>query len=454
MQQQGDGVSGSPDPVELAKSITGRPFWFSGATPGMWLALLAALLGWAFDGFEQGVFPIVARPALVQLLGMQDLDRQAKDKELPEEDRVLAKQRIDEPVRHWNAIVSAAYLVGAAAGGLVFGWLGDRVGRVRAMVFSVLTYALFTGLCGLAQAPWQLGALRVLAALGMGGEWSLGVALVMECWPTHARPVLAGLIGAAANVGFLCVGAVGKILDPNLYWRYIFLICVLPALLTFLLRTFVPESKRWEQAAASGPNARIRDIFTAKLRSRSLLGASIGAIALLATWGGVTWIPLWLGQAAPGQEANGQMSCALGAIIGSFLGAVLGGRLSRRLGYFTLCLISLAACEFLFLGFRQGPFDLRFFAMVVLVGACSTTFYGWLPLYLPELFPTRVRATGQGFSYNSGRVLAAAGVLVTTFGVDLKGNYPLASALVCLIYIAGLGVAWILPETKGQPLPE
>src|SRR5262249_50257490 len=152
--------------------------------------------------------------------------------------------------------MSAAYLLGAAAGGLVFGWLGDRLGRVRAMVFSVLTYALFTGLCGAAKAPWQLAVLRFTSSLGMGGEWSLGVALVMESWSAHARPVLAGLIGAAANVGFLLVAAVGAVLPPAHYWRGIFLICVLPAVLTFLLRTFVPESERWQHAVASGPKPR------------------------------------------------------------------------------------------------------------------------------------------------------------------------------------------------------
>jgi MFS family permease len=442
-------------PPDAPVKLSPTPRWYSGATAGQWLALLAALLGWMFDGFEQGVFPILARPALVQLLGLQEMARQVKDESLPKEARARAREVVDEPVRRWNAVMSAAYLFGAAAGGLAFGWLGDRVGRVRAMVVSVLTYAVFTGLCGLAQSPWHLGVLRFTAALGMGGEWSLGVALVMESWSAHARPVLAGLIGAAANVGFLATGVVGAFLDTQTYWRYVFLACVLPALLTFLLRTFVPESERWRQAAASGPKARVADIFTPRLRRRSLLGASLGAVALLATWGGVTWIPLWLGQAA-GQElaARGQMCGALGAVIGAFLGAVIGGRLSRRLGYLALCVLSLVVCQFLFLGFRAGPFDAWFFATVVLAGACSAAFYGWLPLYLPELFPTRIRATGQGFSYNAGRVLAGVGVLVVSFAVNVGGNYPLASALVCSVYVVGIVLAWFIPETKGQPLPE
>jgi MFS family permease len=444
------------DPLDpTTRKLSPSRSWYSGASSGQWLALAAALLGWAFDGFEQGVFPILARPALVQLLGLREMEHQVKDESLSADVRERARVLVDEPVRQWNAVMSAAYLFGAAAGGLAFGWLGDRIGRVRAMIFSVLTYALFTGLCGLAQAPWHLGVLRFTAALGMGGEWALGVALVMESWSAHARPVLAGLIGAAANVGFLATGIVGTFLDTHTYWRYVFLGCVLPALLTFLLRTFVPESERWEHAAASGPKARVADIFTPQLRGRSLLGASLGAVALLATWGGVTWIPLWLGQVA-GKElaARGQMCTALGAIVGAFLGAVLGGRVSRRLGYFALCLMSLVVCQFLFVGLRGGPFDSIFFAVVVLAGACSAAFYGWLPLYLPELFPTRIRATGQGFCYNAGRVLAGIGVLVVSFGINVGGNYPLASALICSIYVVGFLLAWLLPETKGQPLPE
>src|SRR5262245_31660844 len=154
-------------------------------TFGKWMALTAALLGWLFDGLEMGLFPLVANPALLEL-GVPS-------------DRVV----------FWNGIITSLFLVGAATGGVLFGWLGDRLGRVRAMMLSVLTYALVSGLCGFATAPWQIGALRFLAALGMGGEWSLGVALINEIWPDRSRAFLAGLIGAAANVGYLLIGLVG-----------------------------------------------------------------------------------------------------------------------------------------------------------------------------------------------------------------------------------------------------
>src|SRR5215475_12630136 len=141
---------------------------------GRWLTLTAALLGWMFDGLEMGLFPLVARPAITDLLGQAD----------------------DTQIGKWFAVATASFLVGAATGGVLFGWLGDRLGRVRAMTLSVLTYAIFSGLCGFATAPEQIAVLRFVSALGMGGEWSLGVALVMEIWPDKSRAFLAGLIGA------------------------------------------------------------------------------------------------------------------------------------------------------------------------------------------------------------------------------------------------------------------
>ena len=151
---------------------------------GKYMALVAALLGWMFDGFEMGLFPVVARPALQELMG---------------------DQFSDALFGRWYGVITAAFLVGAATGGVLFGWLGDRIGRVRAMTISILTYAIVSALGAFAQHPWHLVAVRFLAALGMGGEWSLGVALVMEIWQGKSRGLLAGLIGAAGNLGYVIV---------------------------------------------------------------------------------------------------------------------------------------------------------------------------------------------------------------------------------------------------------
>ena len=152
---------------------------------GKWMALTAALLGWLFDGLEMGLFPLIQKSALDELVGSAQ--------------RTL-----------WMGVMTSFFLVGAATGGVLFGWLGDRIGRVRSMMLSVLVYALVSGLCGFATDAWQIGILRFIAALGMGGEWSLGVALINEIWPDRSRAFLAGLIGAAANVGYLLIGVVGS----------------------------------------------------------------------------------------------------------------------------------------------------------------------------------------------------------------------------------------------------
>src|SRR5262249_30640630 len=144
-----------------------------------------------FDGLEMGIFPLVARPALQSMMPAAAFVSQ------------------DQFVGLWMGRITALFLLGAACGGLTFGWLGDRIGRVRAMTLSILTYSIFTGLCFFAREPWHLGTLRFIAAVGMGGEWSLGVALVVEAWPGGRRPLLAGIIGAAANLGYVLIALIG-----------------------------------------------------------------------------------------------------------------------------------------------------------------------------------------------------------------------------------------------------
>jgi MFS family permease len=501
------------------------------------MALSAALLGWMFDGAEMGVFSLVGRQAVIDLLKTKD----------------------EGVVGLWFGVVTAGFLVGAATGGVVFGWLGDRIGRVRAMTLSVFTYAVFTGLCGVAGAAWQIGVLRFIAALGMGGEWSLGVALVMEVWPNRSRAFMAGLIGAAANVGYLLVGVVGlglaavlsdlesglghmglppdwvAALVANKGWRLMMILGTAPALLTFFIIVFVPESERWrvERGKGATSNWATRDLlgvlfgvfgpvlivylwawngpewfphtlavrllgsilglvvaavgytyplirylqregqtadaehsWQATLR-RMLLAACLSGVALLGTWGSTQWAPSWADQLTHGAyqaKEHTSIWLAIGAIVGTIIAALMGDWLGRRLAYCLLCLTSLASVYLLFLmNHHYGP---ALLASAFITGACTASFYGWLPLYLPELFRTRVRATGQGFGFNFGRILAAVGVLQTgnlmglfkedlVFGgVVLKGGYPQACSVMSLIYLVGMGIIWLAPETRGKPLPE
>src|SRR5262245_45045925 len=241
----------------------------AGLTSGQWMTLLAAFLGWMFDGFEMGIFPIVARPALQQM-------------------------GYSGEVGTWMGYVTALFLLGAACGGFVFGWLGDRIGRVRAMSLSILTYSLFSGLCYFATEPWHLGALRFVSALGMGGEWSLGVALVMECWPEKARPWLAAAIGAASNVGFALIGLITLYFKVTVdSWRWVMLLGAAPALLTFFIRLFVPESERWKGSVSAQVSRPLREIVSGGLLKTMILAIIFSSIALIGTWGSVQWAPLW-----------------------------------------------------------------------------------------------------------------------------------------------------------------
>jgi SHS family sialic acid transporter-like MFS transporter len=506
---------------------------------GKWMALTAALLGWLFDGLEMGLFPLIQKSALDELVG--------PDK------RTL-----------WMGIMTSFFLVGAATGGVLFGWLGDRLGRVRSMMLSVLTYALVSGLCGFAAdvqignlhlpGAWQIGVLRFIAALGMGGEWSLGVALINEIWPDRSRAFLAGLIGAAANVGYLLIGVVGGsiqqhiqqvrhalsalnlsddwvdhlINEQNKGWRFLMMLGAVPALLTFLIRWFVPESEKWERERGKGATSHwaTRDLLTVLIGAiaacliivlwavqwdryadieprwillfrivgslacfaivtwgytypvlcylkrahaaglvggndwkptlkRMLLAATLSGVALLGTWGTIQQAPAWsatLVDASDTAAAQTQVAAALGAILGTIAAALLGGWLGRRITYFFLCIASFGIIQLFFQ--TSTAFDTRFLILAFLTGGITASFYGWLPLYLPELFPTAIRATGQGFGFNFGRILAAVGVLQLQSLQGLAGGLPQACAALSFIYVVGIIVIWFVPETKGQPLPE
>ncbi len=497
---------------------------------GQWMALAAALLGWMFDGAEMGVFSMVGSKALEDLL---------TESQKPQQDL-------------WFGIITAGFLIGAATGGVVFGWLGDRIGRVRAMTLSVLVYALFTGLGGIVGSAWQLGALRFIAALGMGGEWSLGVALVMEVWPNRSRAFMAGLIGAAANVGYLLVGFVGlglvnflghlhewlpqlglsaettELLLHNNGWRIMMMLGTTPALLTFFIRLFVPESEKWqhEQATGATSNWQNRDLLGVLIGAlgpglivylwanehigivarlvgtllglaialvgytypvirylqrhaaagtsmrawqptlrRMLLGAGLSAVALLGTWGAAQWAPKWAGELTKGTAVNNarewtQIATATGAIIGTIIAAMVGDWLGRRITYTLMCLTAFGSVLLFYQTVTE--FGGWFLTTAFLMGGLTASFYGWLPLYLPELFHTNIRATGQGFGFNFGRIIAAIGALqvgtlfkpIVIDGQQYGGGQPFACSLLSTIYLVGVLVIWLGPETKGQPLPE
>jgi MFS family permease len=314
----------------------------------------------------------------------------------------------------------------------------------------------------------------------MGGQWALGVALVMEIFPNKSRPLMAGIIGASANVGFLLIAllslgltsvisglttALGSVLPAdwvtllvqNGSWRLLMILSAMPALLTFFIRVFVPESEMWETASKKEKvKVKVSDLFTNGLSKYTLIGAGLGAIALLGTWGSVQWIPAWAGKmtnGAPGSREATQMASAFGAIVFSLGFAFIAEKMHRRLAYFALSAVSLVACAVLFrLDMHYGA---GFLTWTFLVGGITAAFYSWLPLYLPELFPTRVRASGSGFTFNAGRLLAAAGTLgAGSLLASMDQDYAKMCSIISLVYLLGMVLIWFAPETKGKPLPD
>jgi len=239
-------------------------------------------------------------------------------------------------------------------------------------------------------------------------------------------------------------------------WRLLCLAAALPALLAFFIRLWVPESERWREATRQAPRIRIAEVFRGSVGRSTLVGCAVSAMVLIGTWASVQWIPTWTATVAPGHAtaaAWAQIGMGAGAIVGTVAVALTAERLNRRVTYLVLCLASLAVCQLLFRSaWTYGP---GFLATVGLTNALTAGFFGWLPLYLPELFPTRVRATAQGLAFNSGRLVAAIGTLlggqlVAGFG----GDVARMCAVMSLVYLFGPVLVWLGPETKGRPLPE
>ncbi len=255
-----------------------------------WLVITAAFLGWMCAGVILGLFPLAARPAVQDLLGNPG----------------------DAVVGAWNGRINAGWLLGAALGGFAFGWLGDlnRPGAT-ADGNSDCFFAVFTGACYSATHPWHLVLFRFLGGMGIGGEWGLGVALVVEYWPERFRPYMAGVIGAAANVGFLLIAllAVAVHVTPE-SWRWIMLAGASPLLLALAVWFLVPESRRWEAAVREKKSQPVAEIFRPPLLKYTLLAIVFSTVPLVATWGGVSgFLPVWTDQLAGPEhpEAKGMV---------------------------------------------------------------------------------------------------------------------------------------------------
>jgi MFS transporter, SHS family, sialic acid transporter len=399
------------------------------------LVLVVAFAALVFDGVELGLMPVASLSVSQSLLGDAYTPTLGGD---------------------WFARFTAAMMLGAAIGGIALGSLGDRIGRTRAMGISILFYSVFAAMGAWAQTQEQMLLLRFLVGLGVGGLWPNGISLVAECWPGAKRPLVSGAMMAGLNTGILLLSQLARLWPVTAdSWRWIFHLAGAPALLGLFVLVALPESPRW--LAMMGVTkiraAPLRELFSPGLIRITLVGIAVSAIPMIGAWSASKWMIPWADQVAGkeyvGYKAITQGYWALGAMIGSFSGAQLAAWLGRRRSY---ALISFGAATLTWAMFLlTAPLRPEFHAIVFAQGLVSTLFFGWLALYLPELFPTQVRATGSGLAYNSGRFATAVGVLLAGFLFSaLGGDYSRVGALCAVVYVIGLVVIWFAPDISND----
>jgi MFS family permease len=414
-------------------------------TPQQKKSGLAAWLGWMFDGLDMHLYTLVALPFVAELMRLQQSDTQVSVK---------------------ASIIQAAFLVGWATGGAIFGRIGDLLGRSRALVLTILTYACFTGLSFFAQEWWHLLIFRFLAALGIGGEWAVGASLLAETWPRSWRPWLAAILQTAVNCGVL--------LACLAYWplesappRYLFLVGILPALITLWIRRAVPEPEVWAHAHEERRSAGgIGTLFSPALRRTTWIVIAVCALGLTAHWAMMFWHSAHLRSLAKaaGWTTEQQNSIAKTALyllmVGSILGNFLAGWIAKRIGYARAIAFMFAFYFAMMMGAYgtvRGPDAVLWW--LPFLGAAQGAF-ALFTMCLPPLFPTLLRTTGAGFCYNIGRVVAAAGTVV--FGLFAQvGSGPtaicdhrLALFYAGFLFVPAALVAWFfLPEEEHIAAP-
>ena len=415
-----------------------------GVTPYQWLVLGVAWLGWVFDSMDSTIYALVLQPALRDILGHS------------------AHVMVDEKTIGWyGGIIFSVFLIGWAIGGVLFGVLADRFGRTHTLVITILIYAVFTGLAALSHTWWQLAIYRFLTALGIGGEWAAGAALVAEVWPEAKRARAAGILQSAWAAGFL-IAATANLLTRGFSWRMMFVIGVAPALVAMLVRLWVKEPERWKHAhEAARRRVALGELFSPALRRGTWVGSGLAFVAVFGLWGATNWTPT-LVRALPEVRALGAasqtvrvsyatMALNAGALLGYLSFGPLADRIGRRAVFAIMCAGSFVMLPVTFLvpvAYRTALF------LLPLLGFFNNGIFSGFPIYLPELYPTRIRATGAGFCFNVGRVLASAGPFITGALVVAFGSFGRAASAVALIYLVGLAILPFAPETRGRPLPE
>ena len=384
-----------------ATAVTAAPssltaFWTLARVPFRRDALLAAALGWMLDSMDVMLYSMVI-PAIQQDLHMSSATA---------------------------GLILSATLLAAAAGGIAFGFLADRLGRTRALSLSILVYCLFTGLCALVQTVPQLAVCRILLGLGMGGEWAAGAALVAETWPTEHRAKALALVQSAWAIGYALAAAVVALVQPRLGWRPVFLVGLLPAIVALWIRRRVREPEAWN-SARSAPQVPTRLLFRGDLGRRTLIITAMNACSLFAWWGLFAWVPSFLAlpiaRGGHGLDIVHTASFTILMQLGTFLGytsfGLLADRFGRRGTYVTFLLVAAALVPCYALA--RSPAALLLLGP--LVGFWGTGYFSGFSVIASEAFPTALRGRALGFAYNLGRIASAAAPFLVGYLADTRG---------------------------------
>ncbi len=408
-------------------------------SPQQWKSGAAAWLGWMFDGLDMHLYTLVATPFVAHLLGNLKTD--------------------DPLVDQYKSYIQAAFLVGWALGGGFFGRIGDRLGRSRALVLTIMTYAMFTGLSFFAQTWWQLMLFRFLAALGIGGEWAVGASLLSETWPHRWRPWLAAVLQTGVNIGVIIASLAGSLM-AGLPDNYVFLVGVAPALLVLWIRRAVPEPEQWHAARlqSGGVVPRVSDLFRGAVKRTTVLTILVCSFSLTAHWAFMFWFSQdvfnhgrdlgWPDKESKALQASALMWVMLMSVIGNFVAAAI----ARKCGYRnSIALMCLAYCLSMCFTYWLPRDQNSLYWCLGLMGVSQGVF-ALFTMYMPPLFPVLLRTTGAGFCYNIGRLAAAGGTVCFTLFIRV-GDYRQALFYTGLLFLPAAGVALLLPEPPPERAP-
>jgi MFS family permease len=475
---------GPHDVPHTSPASDGQPWWRL-LNRYHWFVFTVAALGWLFDTMDQQLFNIARVPAMRALVGAPIP---------PDGSNSVGVAEYEATVKAYNLKVSeyagdatSIFLIGWGTGGLIFGVIGDLLGRVKALSLTILMYSIFTGLSAFANTIEAFSLFRFLTGLGVGGEFAVGVSLVAEVMPERARPFALGMLQALSAVGNIMAAGISILLAYLAQagiikesWRVMFIVGALPALLTFLILRRLKEPERWQQVAAQqGMTKRVGSYFTELFQNprwskNAIVGLLLASSGIIGLWGiGFFSIDLQRTVFRTRFEAEGlsakevtfnvdvwagwtSVMLNLGAFFGIYAFSRFTHHIGRRPAFAISFVLALLSTAYVFWNFRSIG---DIFWMIPIMGFCQLALFGGYAIYFPELFPTRLRSTGTSFCYNGARFVAATGpaalgLLTSRVFKDYSEPIRYAGVTMCAIFLIGLMVLPFAPETRGQPLPE